>query len=159
MQIVGAGMPMERIAMDILGELPLTSKGNKYILVVSDYFTKWVDAFAMPNMEARIVAEFVIQEVVTRFGVTYNIHSEQGRQFEGKVFTEMCKLLHVKKTRTTPYHPQSDGMVERYNKTLLSMLRTLVDDNQRNWDELLPYVLIIGQLITRQLVVYQTTSC
>ena len=154
MQIMGAGVPMERIAMDILGELPLTSKGNKYILVVSDYFTKWVEAFAMPNMEARTVAEFVVQEVVTRFGVPYTIHSDQGRQFEDKVFTEMCKLLHVKKTRTTPYHPQSDGMVERYNKTLLSMLRTLVDDNQRNWDELLPYVLMAYRSVD-----HETTGC
>ena len=66
----------------------------------------------------------------------------------------MCKLLHVKKTRTTPYHPQSDGMVERYNKTLLSMLRTLVDDNQRNWDELLPYVLMAYRSVD-----HETTGC
>ena len=86
----------------------------------------------MPNMEAATVAKIVAKEVVARFGVPSAIHSDQGKQFEGKVFTEMCRVLNIKKTRTTPYHPQSDGMVERFNKTLLSMLRTLVDENQTN---------------------------
>ena len=113
-----------------------------------------MEAFAMPNMEAQTVAQFVAQEVVARFGVPYAIHSDQGKQFEGKVFTEMCKLLNIKKTRTTPYHPQSDGMVERFNKTLLAMLRTLVDDNQLNWDELLPYVLMAYRSVQ-----HETTGC
>ena len=95
--------------MDIVGELPRTEGNNGYILVVSDYFTKWVEAFAMPNMEAVTVANIVAKEVVARFGVPSAIHSDQGKQFEGKVFTEMCRVLNIKKTRTTPYHPQSEG--------------------------------------------------
>jgi transposase InsO family protein len=154
MQLVGAGVPMERIAMDIVGELPRTDKNNRYILVVSDYFTKWVEAFAMPNMEAATVADIVAKEVIARFGVPSAIHSDQGKQFEGKVFTEMCKVLNIKKTRTTPYHPQSDGMVERFNKTLLSMLRTLVDENQKDWDELLPFVLMAYRSVEQE-----TTGC
>ena len=78
------------------------------------------------------------------------IHSDQGKQFEGKVFTEMCKLLDIKKTRTTPYHPQSDGMVERFNKTLLTMLRSFVDENQDDWDELLPYVLMAYRAVEHE---------
>ncbi len=100
---------MERIALDILGELPMTENGNKYILVISDYFTKWTESFPMQNMEARTCARILVEEVVSRFGVPYRIHSDQGRQFEGNVFREMCLLLQVEKTRTTPYHPQSDG--------------------------------------------------
>ena len=106
LQKVGASRPMERIATDILGELPLTDKGNRYILVRSDYFTKWTEAFPMQNMEARTVADIIVREVVSRFGVPSSIHSDQGRQYESQPFSEMCKVLHIKKTRTTPYHPQ-----------------------------------------------------
>ena len=140
MQIVGASRPMERIATDILGELPLTDKGNRYILVVSDYFTKWTEAFPMPNMEARTVADIIVREVVSRFGVPSSIHSDQGRQYESQLFSEMCKVLHIKKTRTTPYHPQSDGMVERFNKTLVRMLKSYINDHQSDWDEQLPFL-------------------
>ena len=65
MQIQGAGRPMERKATDILGELPMTECGNRYILVVSDYFTKWTECFAIPNMEARTVADKIVREVIT----------------------------------------------------------------------------------------------
>ena len=108
----------------------------------------------MPNMEAATVANIVATEVVARFGVPSAIHSDQGKQFEGKVFTEMCRVLNIKKTRTTPYHPKSDGMVERFNKTLLSMLRTLVDENQTYWDELFPFVLMAYRSVEQE-----TTGC
>jgi transposase InsO family protein len=103
--MVKSGVPMQRIATDILGELPETGNGNKYILVVSDYFTKWTEAFAMANMEAGTVARIIVEEVVTRFGVPHVIHSDQGRQYESRLFQEMCQMLGTTKTRTTPYHP------------------------------------------------------
>lgn len=154
MQIQGAGRPIERTATDILGELPMTECGNRYILVVSDYFTKWTECFAIPNMEARTVADKIVREVITRFGVPTMIHSDQGKQFEGHLFTEMCKMLNVKKTRTTPYHPQSDGMVERFNKTLVRMLKTYVNDHQSDWDEYLPYVTMAYRSVE-----HETTGC
>ena len=65
----------------------------------------------MPNMEARTCAKILVQEVISSFGVPNQIHSDQGRQFESNLFAEICELLQIEKTRTTPYHPQSDGMV------------------------------------------------
>lgn len=141
MGIVETGVPMERIATDILGELPRTNAGNRYILVVSDYFTKWTESFAMPNMEAQTVAKILVEEVIARFGVPNQIHSDQGRQYESQLFQELCQLLRIQKTRTTPYHPQSDGMVERFNKTLATMLSTYVNEFHSDWDEYLPYVM------------------
>ena len=118
---------MERLALDVLGPLPCTHSGNKYILIVADYFSKWVEAFPMPNQEACTVAELLIKEVVCRFGVPLLIHSDQGRNFESAVFTEMCQLLGIQKIRTTAHHPQSDGMVERFNRTIEDQLAKFVD--------------------------------
>jgi len=118
---------MERLALDVLGPLPLTEDGNKYILIVADYFTKWVEAYPLPNQEAPTVAEVLVKEYVCRFGVPLLLHSDQGRNFESAVFQGMCQLLGIQKTRTTPYHPQSDGMVERFNRTLEAQLSKFAD--------------------------------
>ena len=129
---------MERIAIDILGPLPETPWKNKFILVVSDYFTKWTESYAVPNQEAATVAEKLVSEFICRFGVPRELHSDQGTDFELKVFGEICKLLDIEKTRTTPLHPQSDGQVERFNRTLVEMLRGRIKEDQKNWDLQLP---------------------
>ena len=79
---------------------------------------------SIPNAqpEATTVAELLVREFICRFGVPLLIHSDQGRNFESELFAEMCRLLDIKKTRTTPYHPESDGMVERFNRTLEAQL-------------------------------------
>ena len=154
MKIAMSGAPMERIATDILGELPVTEDGNKYILVVSDYFSKRTECFPMPNMEAATVARIIVEQLIARLGVPYTIHSDQGPQYESQLFSQMCKLLGIKKTRTTPYHPKSDGMVERFNKTLASMLRAYVGDHQRDWDTHLPYLMMAYRSAE-----HETTGC
>ena len=141
MYLVYSGYLMERLATDLLGELPMTSNGNKYILVVADYFTKWTESFALPNMEAETVATKIV-EVVSRFGVPAIIHSDQGPQNKSNLFREMCKLLDIKKTHTTLYHPQSDGMVERFNRTLKTMLSVFVNEHHTDWDVHLPFVMM-----------------
>ena len=97
--------------MDIMGPLPETPRGNRYILVVGDYFTKWTEAYPLPDMEALSIAKVLVNEFICRFGVPDSIHTDQGKNFEAKVIQEICHLLGVTKTRTTPYHPQSDGLV------------------------------------------------
>lgn len=140
MQPLQVGYPMERIATDILGEFPVTDKGNRYILVVSDYFTKWTEAFPMPNMEAQTVARLIV-EVICRFGVPVLIHSDQGRQYESLLFRRCATIC--KSEKQEPHHTtQSDGMVERFNKTLATMLSNYVDDNHRDWDECIPFVMM-----------------
>ena len=90
-----AGAPMERLALDVMGPLPLSSRGNKYLLVVADYFTKWTEAFPLPNQETGTVAEALVNKVVCRFGVPLELHSDEGRNFESAVFSEMCNLLRI----------------------------------------------------------------
>ena len=136
------GAPMERLAVDVMGPLPETDSGNKYLLIAMDYFSKWPEAYPLPDQEAYSVAEVLVRELVSRFGVPLSIHSDQGRNFESTLFQEMCKLLGIEKTRTTPLHPQSDGMVERFNRTLEAQLSKFVEENQRNWDVLVPLMMM-----------------
>ena len=137
-----AGMPMERIALDIMGPLPRSNSGNNYILVIGDYFTKWTQAHALPDHTAQTVAKIVVEEWICKMGVPHVIHSDQGPDFESNLFQEMCRLLEIDKTRTCPYLPQSDGMIERFNRTVTQMLATFVKGNRRDWDEHLPYLML-----------------
>ena len=136
------GSPMEKIALDILGPLPTSNHGNRYILVISDLFTKWTESFALPNHRAKTIAKKLVDEFICRYGVPMFIHSDQGRDFESNLFGEICLLLGMKKTRTTPYHPQSDGQVERFNRTLLDMLSKYVMEDQTDWDDHIPHVMM-----------------
>ena len=137
-----AGYPFERIAMDLIPGLPETSNGNRHLLVVVDYFTKWVEAYPLKNMEAMTIASVFVSEFVSRFGAPDNLHTDQGRNFESKLFRGVCNLLGIRKTRTTPYHPASDGLVERFNQTLERLLSHYVAEHQRDWDIHLPAVLM-----------------
>ena len=133
---------MERFALDILGPLPTSHKGNKYVLVVADCFTHWTEAYALPNQEAVTIAEKLVTEFVCRFGAPMQILTDQGRQFESKLFAEICTLLDIDKTRTSSFHPQTNGLVERFNRTLEGMLRHFVSHHQQDWDEYLPMLLM-----------------
>ena len=99
MQMVETGYPMERIATDVLGELPTTKNGNKYILVVSDYYTKWTESFPMANMEAQTVARIIVDEVVCRFGVLMPFILTRGVSLRAISFKK-CVLSSVSRKRT-----------------------------------------------------------
>ena len=85
------GAPLDRLGTDFLGPLPLTPRGNRHILVVTDYFTKWVEIFAVPDQTAVTTAEVILNEVIARFGCPHEIHSDQGRNFESQIFAELCR--------------------------------------------------------------------
>ncbi|XP_056001857.1 uncharacterized protein LOC130048813 [Ostrea edulis] len=136
------GEPLERVAIDILGPLPRTEKGNKYVVVISDYFTRWIEAYPVKNQEAMTIARVFVEEFVSRYGVPLQVHTDQGRQFESTLFQDLCSMLKIDKTRTTPFNPKSDGLVERFNRTLEDMISKYVQPNQRNWDEVLPLMML-----------------
>jgi hypothetical protein len=105
------GAPFKRIAVDIAGPFPESDRGNRFLLIAMDYFTKWPDVYAIPNQEASTVADFLVNNFFCRFGVPMELHRDQGRNFESRLMQEVLERLEVSKTRTTPLHPQSDGMV------------------------------------------------
>ena len=129
------GAPLDRVCMDILGPFPLSEAGNKYVLVVGDTFSKWIEAYSIPDQCSSTVAEKVVNEFISRFGTPFEIHTDQGRTFESSLFKEMCNTFKIHKTRTTSYHPQSNGFIERFNQTLVNMISAYVSNHQKDWDE------------------------
>ena len=90
---------------------------------------------SVPHPQSETVAKHLVHNFISRYGSPLEIHTDQGRNFESEVFKETYRLLDVVKTRTSPYHPSSNGIIERFNATLVTMIRSYVDENQRNWDQ------------------------
>ena len=135
--------PFSRIAMDIVGPLPRSRHGNRYILVVCDYATRYPEAVALKNIDAETIAEELVT-IFSRVGIPREILTDQGANFTSKLLTELYRMLHVRPIRTTPYHPQTDGLVERFNQTLKSMLKKSLGKGvrrEKDWDLMLPYLL------------------
>ena len=109
------------IAADICGPYTTSLLGNKYILVISEYLTKWPECYAIPNQEASTIAE-KFEDYFSRHGVPKIILTDQGRIFESQLFIEVCARLGIEKRVTSAYHPQTDGQTERFNRTLNAIL-------------------------------------
>ena len=144
--------------MDVLRPLPQSKQGNKNILIAADYF-KWVEVYPLMNQEAVAVAEVLIRELIGRFRVPLILYFDQGWNFESAVFSEMCKLLEVTKTRTTPLHPQSNGMVERFNRTLGSTLNLSRITNKTGISTCYCYRWLTGLLFMKLQAAHWLVSC
>ena len=132
------GRPWQMVAVDIL-EVPLSFNKNRYLLVIQDYFSKWVGAIPLPNQKADCITKELVKVFAT-YGMPDILHSDQGRNFESSILRQTLEAFGIKKSRTTAYHPQGDGMVERFNRSLLQMLRSYVNDHAE-WERYLPFVL------------------
>jgi len=136
-----AGEPFEIIAIDITGKHPKSAKGNEYILTMTDLFSKWAEAYPIRNHTAQVVAKVLIEQLFSRFGMVKRILTDQGTEFESDLFKELCSRMEIDKIRTSPYKPSTNGCVERFHRTLNAMLGKVVQENQRDWDERLPFVM------------------
>ena len=122
------------------GSLPHTQRGNRFILTICDYATRYPEAIPLSNTEAVQIARELVG-VFARVGVPDEILTDQGPNFMSSLLQELYQLLQIKRIRTMPYHPQTDGLVERFNGTLKAMLRKFVNRSRKDWDEYLPYLL------------------
>ena len=104
-----------------------------YILVVTDHFTKWVEIVAIPDQSAETTARTILNEVIARFGSPISIHSDLGSNYESRIFRELCDLLEIKKSRTSVRNPKGNGQTERFNKTLVQMIRAYLTREQNEW--------------------------
>ena len=133
--------PWEMVGVDIL-KVPMSSKGNQYLLVAQDYFSKWPFAIALPDQKAATIVQVLRDHVFTVVGPPRRLHSDQGRNFESHILSELCKAFGVEKSHTTPYHPMGDGLVERMNRSLLGLLRTMTE-RQSDWEDHLQLLLFV----------------
>ena len=137
----------ERVAMDLLDVSVISGKGHKYVLVVCDYFTKYTEAYSLKDIslcaqEGSSVADALMDKWLPTFGFPLFLHLDQGNEFCNTMVHKLSELLGTVKTKTTPYHPRSDGLVERFNRTLLAMLAMFVSREHDNWDDLLPFMML-----------------
>ena len=132
--------PFQKVAMDIVGPLLRSRAGNKYILVICDYATRYPEAVPLRSIDAEHVAEESVK-LFSRVGVPKEILTDQGTNFTSQLLKEVHRMLHVHSIRTSPYHPQTDGLVERFNGTLKQMLRKCAAEDGKDWDKYLPYLL------------------
>lgn len=114
------------------------TNGYEDVLVLTDVFTKFTQAFPTRDQSAKSVAKILVREWFIKFGVPDRLHSDQGRCFESRIVHELCRTYGIKKTKTTPYHPEGNAQCERFNRTLHNMLRTLQPKQKLKWPELLP---------------------
>ena len=132
--------PFQIIGIDYCGPLKTSPRGNKYVLVITDYFTRYVTAISLPNCTAKTTAESLFNEFFCQFGVPETIVSDRGTHFQNQLMANMRLLIGYNHIYSTPYHPQSNGIVERFNSTFISQISKLQDDELNNRDEYLEAV-------------------
>jgi RNase H-like domain found in reverse transcriptase/Reverse transcriptase (RNA-dependent DNA polymerase)/Integrase zinc binding domain/Chromo (CHRromatin Organisation MOdifier) domain/Integrase core domain len=135
LQLFPAKGPLESVAMDILGPLPRTKHGNRFLLVISDRFSKVTKTVPLRTVTALSVARAFCDHWAYAYGPPLSLLTDNGPQFTAKFFLAVCAELGIKKIFTTAYHPQTNGQVERYNRTILASLRAYISKSQDNWDD------------------------
>ena len=131
--------PFQIVTSDFLGDFPKTSRGNQNIIVFVDKFTKYVVAYATPDVTAETFA-VTLMDFICRHSMPEQLLTDQGAAYESRVAEQLCELLDIQKLKTTPFHPQCNGQSENANRTIVQLFRTFIEDNRRSatWDYLVP---------------------
>jgi transposase InsO family protein len=136
---ITSSQPLELVCIDYLGLE--TCKGKyKNVLVITDHFTRYAIAIATTNQSAKTTAKVLMNHFIQHYGFPLRLHSDNGGSFEGHVIKELCKLVGIEKSRTTPFHPRGNGACERMNQSLLGLLRSLTSEQKSCWKDQLSYV-------------------
>ena len=124
--------PLQLVGIDFQ-HLDPCSGGYEYLLVITDHFTRFVQVYETTNRSARTTAEKLYNDFMMRYGIPEKLLSDRGTEFENELFQRLSKLRGIKKIRTTPYHPQTNGQVEQMNQTIINMLKCLPEQYKSNW--------------------------
>ena len=125
--------PLQLVCIDYLSLEP--SQGYDSVLIITDHFSKYAQAIPTRNQTAKTTARLLYDNFILHYGIPDRLHSDNGRSFENKIIEELCAIMGIEKSHTTPYHPESNGIAERFNRSLLSMLGTLPVDKKSAWKE------------------------
>jgi hypothetical protein len=138
---IKVGQPFDHIVIDLIGPCKLTQKKNRYIITAIDYLTKWPEAKAVPNKEASTIAKFIFEEIICRHGCPKVIQSDQGTEFTAQIVAELTSRFGIQHRFSSPYHPQTNGIVERFNRTLSTTLQKYTIEFEDDWDNNIPAAL------------------
>jgi len=133
--------PFAQWGLDIVDHFPKAARNKRYLLVGTDYFTKWVKAESLANTRDVDAKKFVWKNIVTRFGVPHSFISDNGLQFDSKSFRKYCCELGITNKYSTPAYPQGNGQAEAVNKVIVNRLKKRLDDAKGRWVKELPHVL------------------
>lgn len=132
--------PFDRIGIDLYGPLPCTAAGNRWVIVAVDHLTRYAETAALPAATARDVASFLLRHFILRHGAPRELLSDRGKVFLSEVIEALLTACRTVHRTTTAYHPQCNGLTERFNRTLGDMLAMYVASDHSDWDVLLPFV-------------------
>ena len=135
------GQPFHRIGIDYVRPLPVSNKGNKYIIVAMDYLTKWPEAKPVRHNDAKTTVQFVYEDIICRHGCPGEILTDRGTHFNNHLLHELLQKFEIPHRMSTPYHPQTNGLVERFNRTLIEALARTATNHQKNWDRFIALAL------------------
>jgi hypothetical protein len=130
--------PFRGCGLDFIGEIhPSSSKGHRFVLVVTDYFTKWTEVVALKNMTHMEVIEFITEHIIHRFGIPQTLTIDQGASFISKKVHEFAELYRIKLINSFPYYAQTNGHAESSNRTLISLIKKKIFDHPKHWHKIL----------------------
>ncbi|MGL4849247.1 MAG: integrase catalytic domain-containing protein [Clostridium sp.] len=142
--------PFDKVGIDIVGLLPRSYDGNRYIVIATDHISRWSKAKALKSKSAKLVAKFLVSHIFMQHGPPKELLSDQGCEFLNKSVKTVCEILNTKKSFTSSYNPKCNGAAERVNQTLIGKLARLADERWSEWDEFLPYALYAYRISPRK---------
>src|SRR5205807_1815332 len=138
--------PFAHIRIDVMGPLPVTRNGKRYIILAVDFFTKYLEGIAVDEVDAQTVAQFIHSDIICRHGVPKELTSDRGTEFVNNLIEELSRTYHIKHIKTTAYHPQGNGQTERMNQTIKNVLAKLIKTEDQ-WDHYLDSALFAVRTI------------
>jgi transposase InsO family protein len=138
MNLILKPWPFRGRGMDMIGKInPSSSKGHQYILAITDYFTKWVEAIPMKSVTSKDVVNFIKKHVIHRFGIPQTITTDGGSVFISEEFRKFAAGVGIKMIRSSPYYAQANGQAEASNQILIKLINRKIDEHPRRWHEVL----------------------